>query len=74
MIGHQAVGVNGAAEARRKSGQVIQIGNVVAFFEEAVRAIMPALYDVQAEFWNLDARPPRHKTENGAALARLTAK
>jgi len=68
MVGHEAICVDRAAKAGGEGAQVIKISDVIFSVEETIVAIVPALDDMQSEFWDNETRCARHETANDTAL------
>src|SRR6266850_3544629 len=74
MIGHQAIGVNGAVIPACKKAQVAQVSKVIGIAEKAQAAIVAALDGMDSHFGNNDSRGAGHKSPTARAPAPLTAK
>jgi hypothetical protein len=72
MVGHQTVGVQQASRARQDLAQVKKIKGPVLVIEEAVRAVVAALNDVDGDTRKHDACASRHAGVNGPAAGPLT--
>ena len=60
MIGHEHIGMNGAAELTRKLFQVMKIQRVIFIGKEARGAIIAPLDDVQRQTGESQARATGH--------------
>lgn len=60
VIGHQCIGVQGAAVLAERLVQPVQIGEVVLFGKEAGRTVVAALHNVQGNAVEVNARAPGH--------------
>src|SRR5437773_2590693 len=74
MIGHQAIGVNGAVVPARKKAQVAQVGKVIGIAEKAASPIVAPLDHMESHFGNHDSSAAGHKSPTARAPAPLTFK
>lgn len=71
VIGHQGVGVQGAAFFVQCLASPMQVGVVVLFGEEAGLTVVPSLHDVQRDFINVDAGAAGHGLQPDALLRQV---
>src|SRR6266850_454048 len=74
MIGHQAIGVDGAVVPACKKTQVAQVSKVIGIAEKAAPAIVAALYDMDGHLRNNDSRDAGHEPPTVRLPPPLTVK